>query len=254
MGQIVKLYFDWVLCGDDEWLRKQWPAVKRALAYAWRPGGWDERKFGVMDGVQHNTYDVEFYGPNPMCSTWYLAALAGLVVDGRCDGRHGTRRRLPSHVRTRQPSGSTPTSSTANITSRKSAAFPQDKIASGLQAGMGAKDTLHPEFQVGDGCLVDQLVGQYMATIAGLGDLLDPSHIRKTLASIYKYNYKRDLRNHASVQRVYALNDEAALIICDFTVGNASPGSDALLCGEFDRSGIHRRHPDDRQRHGEGRR
>ena len=84
---------------------------------------------------------------------------------------------------------------------------------------MGAKDVLNPDFQVGDGCLVDQLVGQYMATLAGLGDLLDSSHIRKTLASIYKYNYKPDLRDHASVQRVYALNSEAALILCDFTVG-----------------------------------
>ena len=28
-----------------------------------------------MEGVQSNTYDVDFYGPNPMCETWYLAAL-----------------------------------------------------------------------------------------------------------------------------------------------------------------------------------
>ena len=28
-----------------------------------------------MEGVQHNTYDVEFYGPNPMCGIYYLGAL-----------------------------------------------------------------------------------------------------------------------------------------------------------------------------------
>ena len=32
-------------------------------------------KDGVLEGVQHNTYDVEFYGPNPMCGIYYLAAL-----------------------------------------------------------------------------------------------------------------------------------------------------------------------------------
>ena len=44
MGQIVKLYFDWVSLGDDAWLRRQWPAAKRALAYAWRKGAleWSE--------------------------------------------------------------------------------------------------------------------------------------------------------------------------------------------------------------------
>ncbi len=218
MGQIVKLYFDWVACGDDEWLRKQWPAAGRALAYAWRPGGWDERKFGVMDGVQHNTYDVEFYGPNPMCSSWYLAALraSSLMADAMGD------KDLAAECSTMMERGSKWID--ANLFNgeyyiQKIRPIPKDKIAPGLQAGMGAKDVLNPDFQVGDGCLVDQLVGQYMATLAGLGDVLDSAHIRKILASIYKYNYKRDLGNHASVQRVYALNDEAALIICDYTVG-----------------------------------
>ena len=219
MGQIVKLYFDWIFCGDDDWLRRQWPAAKRALAYAWRPGGWDERRFGVMDGVQHNTYDVEFYGPNPMCSSWYLAALkaTALMADamGDSDLALDCRRMLEQGSRWID----------ANLFNgeyyiQQIRGIPQDKIASGLQAGMGAKDTLHPQFQVGNGCLVDQLVGQYMASVAGLGDLLDPTHIRKTLASIYRYNGKPSLMNHASVQRVYALNDEAALVICDFTKGN----------------------------------
>jgi uncharacterized protein (DUF608 family) len=218
MGQIVKLYFDWVLLGDDEWLRRQWPAARRALAYAWRPGGWDERKSGVMDGVQHNTYDVEFYGPNPMCSTWYLAALRAMermaTAMGDRDLAADCHRMCEQGARWID----------ANLFNgeyyiQKIRGIPQDKIAGGLQEGMGTTDTMHPQFQFGDGCLVDQLVGQYMATIAGLGDLLDPAHIRKALASVYRYNYKRSLLHHASVQRVYALNDEAALVICDFTKG-----------------------------------
>jgi len=218
MGQIVKLYFDWVLNGDNDWLRRQWPAAKRALAYAWRPGGWDERKSGVMDGVQHNTYDVEFYGPNPMCSSWYLAALRAMAVmadamgdadfagDCRRIGEQGSRW-IDANL------------FNGEYYVQKIRGIPQDKIASGLQVGMGTRDTLHPQFQFGDGCLIDQLVGQYMATVAGLGNLLDQDHIRKTLDSIYRYNYKRSLVHHASVQRVYALNDEAAMVICDFTKG-----------------------------------
>jgi uncharacterized protein (DUF608 family) len=218
MGQIVKLYLDWVLCGDDEWLRRQWPAAKRALAYAWRPGGWDERKTGVMDGVQHNTYDVEFYGPNSMCSTWYLAALRAMEqmaaamgdadLAGECHRmcEQGSRW-IDAHL------------FNGEYYIQQIRAIPQDKVAGGLIEGYGSKDTMHPLFQLGDGCFVDQLIGQHMATVAGLGDLLDPAHIRSTLASIQRYNYKPSLIHHASVQRTYALNDEAAMVICDFTKG-----------------------------------
>jgi hypothetical protein len=94
--------------------------------------------------------------------------------------------------------------------------MPRDQIHKGLLLGVGAGDSQHPDLQMGEGCLVDQLVGQYFAHICGLGLLLNPDNIRKTLASIYRYNYKRRLDRHESVQRTYALNDEAGLVICDY--------------------------------------
>ena len=75
MGCLMKLYRDWQLSGDTEWLRGLWPNAKRALEFAWIKGGWDANRDGVAEGVQHNTYDVEFYGPNPLCGVWYLGAL-----------------------------------------------------------------------------------------------------------------------------------------------------------------------------------
>lgn len=75
MGCIMKMYRDWQLSGDDEMLRRLWPKVKKAVEFAWIPGGWDQDKDGVMEGCQHNTMDVEYYGPNPQMSIWYLGAL-----------------------------------------------------------------------------------------------------------------------------------------------------------------------------------
>jgi uncharacterized protein (DUF608 family) len=218
MGQIVKLYLDWTLSGDNDWLRRQWPAAQRALAYAWRPGGWDERKSGVMDGVQHNTNDVEFYGPNPMCGTWYLAALRAMSQMAEAMGYPS----LSAECKRLCAQGSRSIDDqlfNGEYYIQQIRGIPRDKIASGLQEGMGARDTMHPQFQVGDGCFVDQLIGQHMATLAGLGDLLDPAHIRTALNSILRYNLKRNLAHHASVQRVYALNDEAGLVVLDFTQG-----------------------------------
>jgi uncharacterized protein (DUF608 family) len=218
MGQIVKLYLDWKLGGDDDWLRHQWPGAKRALAYAWRPGGWDERKSGVMDGVQHNTYDIEFYGPNPMCGTWYLAALRAMEQMAGAMGDAD----LASECRRMAEQGCRWIDEylfNGEYYIQQIRGVAQDKVAAGLIEGYVGKDTMNPQFQVGDGCFVDQLIGQHMATVAGLGNLLDPAHIGTALRSIYRYNLKKSLLHHASVQRTYVLNDEAAMIICDFTKG-----------------------------------
>jgi len=218
MGQIMKLYLDWKLSGDHEWLRRLWPAAKRALEFAWIPGGWDADRDGVMEGVQHNTYDVEFYGPNPLCGIWYLGALRAGEEMARAVGDAGAaaeyrrlftsgRRWIDAHL------------FNGEYYVQQIRGTPRDHIAKGLVSGMGAADPEHPDFQVGEGCLVDQLLGQYFAHVAGLGLLLDRAHIRAALRSIYKYNYKRSLYQHESVQRTYALNDEAALIICDYSRG-----------------------------------
>jgi uncharacterized protein (DUF608 family) len=219
MGQIVKLHFDWTVSGDDDWLRRQWPAAKRALAYAWRPGGWDERKSGVMDGVQHNTYDVEFYGPNPMCSTWYLAALRAMERMALAMSDQD----LAAECHRMVDEGSRWIDAnlfTGEFYIQKIRGVPEDKIATRLRAGYAIIDPVNPQFQVGGGCFVDQLIGQNAATVLGLGTLLDPAHILKALTSIHRYNYKPTLAHHAMMQRVYALDNEAGLVICDYTKGD----------------------------------
>ncbi|MEI7837174.1 MAG: GH116 family glycosyl-hydrolase, partial [Planctomycetota bacterium] len=75
MGCIIKMYRDWQLSGDTPALERLWPKVKKALAFCWVPGGWDADRDGVMEGCQHNTMDVEYYGPNGQMGVWYLGAL-----------------------------------------------------------------------------------------------------------------------------------------------------------------------------------
>ena len=218
MGQIVKLYLDWKLNGEVGWLRELWPACKRALCYSWRPGGWDGNKDGVMEGAQHNTYDVEFYGPNPLCEIWYLAALKACAEMGAV--MKDTE--FAAECRRLYELGKQWTD--ANLFEgefyiQQIRGIPEDQIARGLRVGMGAKDTLRPDFQAGRGCLIDQVLGQFIADLAGLGPLLDEAHLRATLASIYKYNYRRSMHDEPSVERAYAVNDESALVMCDYSKG-----------------------------------
>jgi len=215
MGQIIKIYIDWQLSGDMDFLREYWPKAKKAIEFAWVPGGWDANRDGVLEGVQHNTYDVEFYGPNPQCGVYYLGALRAAEEMARAMGDTASA----AEYHRLFESGSRWID--ANLFNgeyyeQRVIGYPPDKIAPALRAGMGSDDTQHPQYQVGTGCLVDQLVGQYLADVAGLGPLLDPEKIQKTLDSIYRYNHKASLAQHDTVQRTFALNDESAMVICDY--------------------------------------
>jgi len=132
------------------------------VAFCWIPGGWDADKDGVMDGCQHNTMDVEYYGPNPQMGIWYLGALRAAEEMAEHVGDKpfaATCRKLFQNGRTWID---------ANLFNGEYYEHhikpPKDEseIAVSLLVGMGAKDPTRPDYQLGAGCLVDQLVGQYM--------------------------------------------------------------------------------------------
>jgi len=220
MGAIIKVYREWQLSGDDAWLRTLWPKVRRALEFAWIPGGWDADQDGVMEGCQHNTLDVEYYGPNPLMACWYLGALrAAEEIARRMDDEPFAARCQELFQRGHQWVD-------ANLFNgeyyeqqvRPSASA--ESIAPGLRhPRMGAEDLADPDFQVGPGCLVDQLVGQVVAHVCGLGHLLDPGHVRSALGSILRHNGRQELYGHFNPMRTFALNDERALLMCSFPRG-----------------------------------
>ncbi len=215
MGQIIHAWLDWKISGDEALLKSTWPRAKKALEFAWIAGGWDANRDGVMEGVQHNTYDVEFYGPNPLCGIYYRGALRAGEVMARAAGdveSAGTYARLFEQ-------GSKWID--ANLFNgefyvQKVRGFRKDEIAKNLRSDMGSEDTETPEYQVGGGCLADQLIGQYLAEIGGMGPLVSAENIRKTLRTIYKYNYNPTHAGHDNVERTYALNEEAAVVVCDY--------------------------------------
>jgi len=216
MGCIMKMYRDWQLSGDDQMLKDLWPHVRRALEFCWIKGGWDADRDGVMEGCQHNTMDVEYYGPNPQMGVWYLGALRAAEEMARHLGEDDfavTCRRLFEQGKTWLDE---------NLFNGEYYEHqirpPKDTlaIAPSLLIGMGAKDPTKPDYQLGSGCLVDQLVGQFMAHVSGLGYLLEADHVRKTLQSIMKYNLREGLYGHFNCMRSFALGDESALLMASY--------------------------------------
>lgn len=215
MGCIMKIYRDWQLSGDDIFFKALYPKVKSALSYAWKKGGWDADQDGVMEGVQHNTMDVEYYGPNPQMTIWYLGALRAMEEMAT----YMKDREMYSKCRKLFESGSKWTDENlfnGEYYIHKLKVPNKEDIPTEQLVGMGSLDYGNPDYQLGEGCLVDQLVGQYLAHVCGLGYLVKKENVAKTLQSIMKYNYKSNLSDHFNCFRSYALGDEAALLMASY--------------------------------------
>lgn len=198
MGCILRAYREWLLSGDRGWLVSIWPGVKAAMNFA--AVQWDTDGDGVLDGRQHNTYDIEFYGPNPLCNIYYLAALRACEEMARALDEPDVAERC-----------------------RRAFTTASQRVDALLWNGEYYQQAIddvdaHP-YQHGAGCLSDQLLGQLHAHLLGLGDLLPREHLRATIKSVFTHNFRRGFYHHVNVQRVYALNDEAGLILCTFPRG-----------------------------------
>ncbi len=172
-----------------------------------------------MEGCQHNTMDVEYYGPNPQMEGWYLGALRAAEEMARHLGESdfaATCRDLFERGRAWTDAHLFNGEYYEHEIRPPASA---DDVAPSLLVGMGAADLSQPDYQLGPGCLVDQLVGQYMAHICGLGYLLDPGHVQTTLRSILKYNLREGFGDHFNCMRSYVLGDETALLMASYPHG-----------------------------------
>lgn len=198
MGTIARLYREWKLSGDDEFLKKLWPRAVKALECGIRL--WDTDGDTVLDGCMHVDYDVEFYGVNPLGNTCYLAALRAAEEMARYlgDGEHEQRYR----------------DLFASASKRA-----DELMWNGEYYEQILEDVDTYKYQHGKGVLADQLMGQYYAHILGLGYLMDPEHIRTAAKNIFRYNFREDFYDHPNMQRVYALYDDKGLLMTTWPHG-----------------------------------
>ncbi|MDO6802472.1 GH116 family glycosyl-hydrolase [Wenyingzhuangia sp. 1_MG-2023] len=222
MGSIMKFYREWQLSGDDAFLKEHWPKVKKTLEFCWIPGGWDADKNGVMEGSQHNTMDVEYFGPNPQMGFWYLGALRASEEMAS----YLSDKKFAKTCKKLYKQGSTWMDE--NLFNGEyyeqhiQPPMSEDNVAPsliGAATGKNAIDLTSPDFQLGKGVLVDQLVGQVFSHIVGLGYLGKEENVKKSLESIMKYNYVGNMASHANFHRSYALGDESALLMAAYPNG-----------------------------------
>ncbi len=226
LGGIMKIYREWRISGDTEWLKKIFPMVRVSMDYCIRT--WDPRNKGVIEEPHHNTYDIEFWGPEALCTGFYLGALKAIMAMGKFLGRDITK---------------------YNTLYEKGKKFMETELFNGeyffqkievnglnapnpvdaSQKSIGGNyseearqllTTEGPKYQYGNGCLSDGVLGAWIARVCGLDNPFDDDKITSHLLSVYKYNFKKDLSEHANPQRpAYAVGNEGGLLLCTWPKG-----------------------------------
>ena len=213
MQCIVKAYECWAKTGDDAWMRSLYPSVRKALEFAWAKGGWDADMDGVMEGCQHNTMDVDYYGPNPQMEFLYLAALEAAE---RLAAAFDDDRAFAAKCADLRARGSAWTEANLfngdyyehHVVSAEGDFHPATRASWTTFA-----DPLHPDFQLASGCLVDQLVGDYAARAVGLEPVADFAHARRATDTILRRNRREADAPAFNHMRDFTLFGERSLVM-----------------------------------------
>jgi len=224
LGGILKVHRDWRISGDTEWLRRLWPRLKASLDYCINE--WDPGRKGWVEEPHHNTYDIEFWGPDGMCTSFYLGALKAAVAMGTALGEEvgGYASLLEQGVRRMAQELYDGEYFIQKIEWKNlRAKNPLEVKSFGGGYSSEARAVMEqegPKYQYGNGCLADGVLGAWMALVCGVGHVLDPQKIASHLKSVHRYNLKRDLSAHANPQRPsYACGAEGGLLLCTWPKG-----------------------------------
>ncbi|MCK5368851.1 MAG: hypothetical protein KAQ62_09875, partial [Cyclobacteriaceae bacterium] len=199
LGGIMKVYREWRISGDTAWLKSLWPRVKESMDYCIK--NWDPKGKGILEEPHHNTYDIEFWGPDGMCTSFYLGALYSMTNMGEAlnintstyktlykkgkkfmeeelfDGEYFIQKIQWEGLKTPSPLDKLEENWNVNYS----------------EEAMELLKKEGPKYQYGTGCLSDGILGAWIGSMCGLDEFIDTEKVKSHLKSIRKYNLKKDL-------------------------------------------------------------
>lgn len=224
LGGIMKAYREWRIYGNTDWLKKIFPNIKRSIDYC--ISVWDPGEVGALEEPHHNTYDIEFWGPDGMCTSFYTGALQAVTLMGKALGEDMSKyetlmAKSKDYMENKLYDGEY---------------FIQDIRWKDLNAPDPTKvQSFHtqytpeaiiimeeegPKYQYGNGCLSDGILGSWISLVCGMPEVIDKAKVASHLKAIHKYNLKKDLLNHANPQRpTFAMGNDGGLLLCSWPKG-----------------------------------
>ena len=234
MGEVIKCYREWKISGDDDWMRAHAADVFRMLEYAWseeNPDRWDADKDGVLEGRQHHTLDVELFGPSSWMQGFYLLALdcAAQIADFVGEEKKAEEYR-EIYEKGREWTNE-------NLFNGEYFYHRVDLADRAMLDRFGAAEYWNAEtrqikYQVGEGCIIDQMLSDFHALLIGRPGVFDPEKKKTALTSLYRNNFKESMREIANMWRNFAVDDEAGMLICTYPEGAKKPAIPISYCEE----------------------
>jgi uncharacterized protein (DUF608 family) len=205
---ILRTLRDHQLSNDPGYLERVWPATRKALQYLIDFDAKDERGGldGLLDGMQHNTLDAEWYGKVHVLCSMYLASLrAGEELARRMDDPDFAKTVRGVYEKGRE-----------NIAQLFNGEFYEQQ-----------EDPKHLKaIGVGKGCYIDQVMGQFWANQVGLGRIYNAEHQKSALRALWKYNFVPEygaFRQEFREGRHYATAGDSGLLMCTWPKGGLRP-------------------------------
>jgi len=227
LGGMMKMHREWRISGDTKWMKERLPAVKRSLDYC--ISQWDPEGKGILEEPHHNTYDIEFWGPDGMCTSFYLGALEAFIAMGNAAGidisdYRELANKGKAYIENELYNGAYFIQKTQWEGLRAADPIEASKRSMGGFYSPEALELLEkegPKYQYGNGCLSDGILGNWIGEMCYLDNFLDAEKVKSHLVSIHKYNYKPDLSDHVNPQRPgYAINKDGGLLLCSWPAGD----------------------------------
>ncbi len=225
LGGIIKVYREWRISGDTEWLRTLWPHVKSSFHFC--SATWDPMGKGILEEPHHNTYDIEFWGPDGMCTSIYLGACKAMEAMARALEEEsqmytGLLERGTRYMEDALYNGEY----FFQHTQWEGLQTPPPNvnlISWNIDYSEEALEILKkegPKYQYGTGCLSDGIIGVWFGAAGGLPPFIDDEKVKSHLNSIYRYNFRKDLSDHVNPQRPgFAMGEDGGLLICSWPKG-----------------------------------
>ncbi len=235
MGEVIKCYREWKISGDNEWLKRHAESIFSMLEFAWSKenvDAWDANCDGVLEGRQHHTLDMELFGENSWLQGFYLLALdcAAKMADALGETQRAEKYSLlykhgkawtNEHLFNGEYFGQKIDLKNKSVLDK----FPDAD-------GYWNDEAKEIKYQIGEGCIIDQMLADWHAAILGSEEIFDAPKKRKALESLYKYNYKPSMRTVTNTFRNFAVNDESGTIICSYPSHKNTPALPILYLEE----------------------
>jgi len=190
---------------------------------------WDPRRVGALEEPHHNTYDIELWGADGMCTSFYVTALEAMIRMGTylhepVSEYQALHQNAKNYLETKLYNGKyfNQVINWKGLNAGDPVAFSKNSLHGNYSPeGIQLLEKEGPKYQYGNGCLSDGIIGDWMARVCGLDNLIEPAKVRSHLQSVYRYNFKRDLSAFSNPARPgYAIGKEGGLVLCTWPKGD----------------------------------